>query len=335
MGRNGAGKSTLLDALVGPQPAARGQRDRRRRRRRHDSRPPTLFAASGWCRRTRPTCSYADTRRGRVRATPTATRASPPATTARPARAARARASTPDTHPRDLSEGQRLALALAVVLAARPPLLLLDEPTRGLDYAAKARLVEILRAAGRRRATRSCSPPTTSSWSPRSPPGSSCSPTARSSPTARPPRSSSPPRRSPRRSPRSWRRSRWLTVAEVEPRALARMSVLTPWHGRSAVRAAGAVALVGASRCVRRSASSRSAGRCSPTPGRADSPHSGRRAVAVRRCCCRCCSPSCSPRSPTAAWTPRPSRCSACWPRSAPRCARSAAAPPASSRCSS
>ncbi|WP_197364640.1 AAA family ATPase, partial [Streptomyces clavuligerus] len=48
-------------------------------------------------------------------------------------------------HPRDLSEGQRLALALAVVLTARPPLLLLDEPTRGLDYAAKARLVKVLR----------------------------------------------------------------------------------------------------------------------------------------------------------------------------------------------
>ncbi|MFJ8307936.1 MULTISPECIES: ABC transporter ATP-binding protein [unclassified Streptomyces] len=51
-----------------------------------------------------------------------------------------------DTHPRDLSEGQRLALALAVVLTGRPPLLLLDEPTRGLDYAAKARLVTVLRA---------------------------------------------------------------------------------------------------------------------------------------------------------------------------------------------
>ncbi|WP_245877291.1 AAA family ATPase, partial [Streptomyces glaucescens] len=49
------------------------------------------------------------------------------------------------THPRDLSEGQRLTLALAVVLAARPPLLLLDEPTRGLDYAAKARLAALLR----------------------------------------------------------------------------------------------------------------------------------------------------------------------------------------------
>ena len=48
-------------------------------------------------------------------------------------------------HPRDLSEGQRLALALAVILAAAPPLLLLDEPTRGLDYEAKERLVTVLR----------------------------------------------------------------------------------------------------------------------------------------------------------------------------------------------
>ena len=49
------------------------------------------------------------------------------------------------THPRDLSEGQRLLLALVIVLAARPPLLLLDEPTRGLDYPTKIRLVDTLR----------------------------------------------------------------------------------------------------------------------------------------------------------------------------------------------
>ncbi len=50
-----------------------------------------------------------------------------------------------DTHPRDLSEGQRLALALSLVLVAEPSVLLLDEPTRGLDYAAKAALAGILR----------------------------------------------------------------------------------------------------------------------------------------------------------------------------------------------
>ncbi|THV27050.1 ABC transporter ATP-binding protein [Glycomyces paridis] len=50
------------------------------------------------------------------------------------------------THPRDLSEGQRLALALAVTLTAAPPLLLLDEPTRGLDQPGKAALADRLRA---------------------------------------------------------------------------------------------------------------------------------------------------------------------------------------------
>lgn len=45
-----------------------------------------------------------------------------------------------DRHPRDLSEGQRMCLALAVVLSGSPDLLVLDEPTRGLDYTAKQRL---------------------------------------------------------------------------------------------------------------------------------------------------------------------------------------------------
>jgi energy-coupling factor transport system ATP-binding protein len=47
-------------------------------------------------------------------------------------------------HPRDLSEGQRLALVLAVQLAASPRIVLLDEPTRGLDYRAKRELARIL-----------------------------------------------------------------------------------------------------------------------------------------------------------------------------------------------
>lgn len=46
--------------------------------------------------------------------------------------------------PRDLSEGQRLALVLAIQLTARPAVLLLDEPTRGLDYAMKARLARMV-----------------------------------------------------------------------------------------------------------------------------------------------------------------------------------------------
>ncbi|MFC8127376.1 ABC transporter ATP-binding protein [Streptomyces sp. NPDC057302] len=48
------------------------------------------------------------------------------------------------THPRDLSEGQKLALVLAIQLSAAPGVVLLDEPTRGLDYRAKAQLTDIL-----------------------------------------------------------------------------------------------------------------------------------------------------------------------------------------------
>lgn len=47
-------------------------------------------------------------------------------------------------HPRDLSEGQRLGLALSVVLSGNPKILILDEPTRGLDYQAKNELTRIL-----------------------------------------------------------------------------------------------------------------------------------------------------------------------------------------------
>jgi energy-coupling factor transport system ATP-binding protein len=51
----------------------------------------------------------------------------------------------PARHPRDLSEGQRLGLVLAIQLVGDPPVLLLDEPTRGLDYPAKRALVALLR----------------------------------------------------------------------------------------------------------------------------------------------------------------------------------------------
>ena len=48
------------------------------------------------------------------------------------------------THPRDLSEGQRLGLALSIVLSSNPAVLILDEPTRGLDYQAKKELTKVL-----------------------------------------------------------------------------------------------------------------------------------------------------------------------------------------------
>ncbi len=142
MGRNGAGKSSLLSCLAGlarPQTGriSVGGLDPRR------ASPETMVATVGlvpqqpgdllYATSVTDECITADQDAGRA---PGATR-----------RVLAAMAPDIDVtlHPRDLSEGQRLLLALSIVLASEPALLLLDEPTRGLDYHAKRRLVDALR----------------------------------------------------------------------------------------------------------------------------------------------------------------------------------------------
>lgn len=49
-----------------------------------------------------------------------------------------------DAHPYTLSRGQRQRLAVASVLAMRPPILLVDEPTTGLDYRESLAMMGIL-----------------------------------------------------------------------------------------------------------------------------------------------------------------------------------------------
>ncbi|MGW1814506.1 ABC transporter ATP-binding protein [Streptomyces sp. NPDC002125] len=147
MGRNGAGKSTLLTTLVGMTAPAAGSvlvgglvpsrtppHDMVRRVGLVPQEPRDLLYADTVAAECAAADSDAGAPAGSCRALVTELLPGVP----------------DDAHPRDLSEGQRLALALALVLTARPPLLLLDEPTRGLDYAAKARLVGVLRrlAAG-------------------------------------------------------------------------------------------------------------------------------------------------------------------------------------------
>ena len=58
-----------------------------------------------------------------------------------------------ERHPRDLSSGERERLALAAVLAPVPDLLVLDEPTRGVDPERKLELARLLRSEAGRRAT--------------------------------------------------------------------------------------------------------------------------------------------------------------------------------------
>jgi energy-coupling factor transport system ATP-binding protein len=143
MGRNGAGKSTLLGALVGLVEPSSGT-VRTGDAVPHRTRPRDLVRRVGLVPQEPRDLLCADTVAAECAAADRDAGAAPG--TCRALLSELLPSVSDGTHPRDLSEGQRLTLALAVVLTARPPLLLLDEPTRGLDYAAKARLVTILRA---------------------------------------------------------------------------------------------------------------------------------------------------------------------------------------------
>jgi len=141
MGRNGAGKSTLLSHLVGLRAPQRGRitvdgvephRLDARRGIRTVGLVPQDATLLLYHDRVADECDTAD-RDGALE----------PGTTRRVLDRI-VPGVDDDAHPRDLSEGQRLGLVLAIVLAAGPGVVLLDEPTRGLDYAAKHRLVEVL-----------------------------------------------------------------------------------------------------------------------------------------------------------------------------------------------
>jgi len=135
MGRNGAGKSSLLWAL-------HGAGDRRRGTVTPSGTVvlvPQTASDLLLLETVEQECAAADARLG----------GAPGSCRARLDRI------TPDiadaTHPRDLSAGSQLALALAIQLGAEPAVVLLDEPTRGLDYCAKralARIVHDLAARG-------------------------------------------------------------------------------------------------------------------------------------------------------------------------------------------
>ena len=142
MGRNGAGKSTLLKSAVGLSPLTQGEvhvvgKDPR------ELHGKELISRVGYIpqepndllynQSVAAECEQAD-RDNQI----------PPGSTLKIFQSLMVIPSL-SIHPRDLSEGQRLALALSIVLSSQPQLLILDEPTRGLDYEAKRELIRIVR----------------------------------------------------------------------------------------------------------------------------------------------------------------------------------------------
>jgi energy-coupling factor transport system ATP-binding protein len=148
MGRNGSGKTTLLKQLVGLLKPDRGQvqiRDNRSRQAM-DTRQADLEAliqVVGYVPQNPNALLFNDTvsqelhftRRGHGL----------PAGGHKGLLEALGLAELAMHYPRDLSVGERQRVALASILVAEPQILLLDEPTRGLDYEQKAALVAVLK----------------------------------------------------------------------------------------------------------------------------------------------------------------------------------------------
>ncbi len=150
MGRNGSGKTTLLKSLVGLIRPARG-------RVRVDGQDVTgqdvadMARRVGYLPQDPNSLLFAETVLDEVMITlrnhglhPDQTGEAPPVDP----RGLLARlhlADKANAYPRDLSVGERQRVALAAITVTKPSALLLDEPTRGLDYAAKEALAELLR----------------------------------------------------------------------------------------------------------------------------------------------------------------------------------------------
>lgn len=143
MGRNGSGKSTLLAHLAGLRVPTRGQ-VRVTGRRPTDLPARRLIGTVGLVPQDPGVLLYGESVEDECHTADRETGLEPGATAEALQRILPGL--DPGRHPRDLSEGQRLALALAVILAPRPRVVLLDEPTRGLDYPGKQRLVALIRA---------------------------------------------------------------------------------------------------------------------------------------------------------------------------------------------
>jgi energy-coupling factor transport system ATP-binding protein len=148
MGRNGAGKSTLLKQCIG---LLRPDAGRVRILGQDTRQVPVeeLARQVGYVPQDPNTLLFADTVAKELAFTHAALGGARARGRAAPGGDARLLAALgldgmEGRYPRDLSAGERQRVALAAVLVGDPELILLDEPTRGLDYEQKAALVSFL-----------------------------------------------------------------------------------------------------------------------------------------------------------------------------------------------
>jgi len=125
LGRNGAGKTTLLRALGGLLRPERGRVD--------------AAVAVGTVPQNPNALLFSSTVRAEVRETLRLTGRDDPAAVDHWIDALGLRAHA-DRHPRSLSGGERQRVAIAAVAVGGAPVLLLDEPTRGMDAASRRAL---------------------------------------------------------------------------------------------------------------------------------------------------------------------------------------------------
>ncbi|MGC8786309.1 MAG: ABC transporter ATP-binding protein [Anaerolineae bacterium] len=143
MGRNGSGKTTLLKHLVGLLQPKRGYvvihgLDTRK------TPLETLIRFVGYVPQDPNTLLFADTVRQELEFTRRAHALSLAEVQSWLQKLGLTQLA--ELYPRELSVGQRQRVAIAAILVAEPPTLLLDEPTRGLDPIEKQVLADFLRA---------------------------------------------------------------------------------------------------------------------------------------------------------------------------------------------
>lgn len=147
MGRNGSGKSTLLKLMAGLNTPARGSVRLKPAHQGAIDASASLeetVRVVGYVPQNPGALLFKDTVLEELAFTRQGHKLPPDPAGDRALLARLGLAGQAERYPRDLSTGQRQRAALAAILVAEPAVVLLDEPTRGLDYEQKEALTAIL-----------------------------------------------------------------------------------------------------------------------------------------------------------------------------------------------